>query len=1027
MNPQLQAIRLRSSLTAWALLCLILTSTLWVNVACALDPQARFADYVRDNWNTESGLPQTSALSITQDATGYLWIGTQNAIARFDGVRFIVFDRDSTGVDTTLASVAHTDKRGEVWFGTPHGALHEKDGHFELIHAGQDSAAIVDIGEAADGSLLFATSLGVMRLDENHHIVPALLEGEASFGLLRQGATQWVGVAGALVRIDAQGIERFPLPSSANSARVTHIVADPRGLWLGTTAGLMKFSDGHVVAANYGGELETRGIESLFRDSDGNLWIGTAPTLFRLRPDDRLERIGADDFTRDSWVLAIYEDRERNLWIGSQTESLFRLWNGWARRVSQRDGLTDPFVWSIARDQHGRMLIGTNSNISVVDAGGVHELVAGKSLPNPAAYELFVDDRNRIWICTRGGVAIYTDKKIERPAALKPLDAYQINAFAQNGPDDFWIGTTGGLYRYRGGSLALVGPPPGGTRARVRSLYRMDDATLLVGTEAGLRQVRNNVMEMPTWAAPFDGRFVSAIAPLRDGAIGLATLDAGFGVLMDGKLSVITRANGLPSDNGWSFRVVNGWLYMSSIDGVWRAPLDMLPGIGRGARTINAQTILSSSGREPGSQRVRCCNGGASARSALDGTSIWLPTISGALRLDTASILAESEPPSVVVEGLRNAGDWFSGSGRVSLKRDNPDIEIHYTGLSFRDPRGLRFRYRLEGYDENWIEAGTRRVAFYTNLPPGEYRFHVQVLQPEGGIGGDSALPFDMQPRWYEISWVRLLMFAAALLLILALLWLQKHYYRLRQQRLERIVEERTQALSHSNERLRLANLALEQASETDALTGLRNRRFLLERIAQLLARGTGEGVRPAFLLLDLDNFKQINDRYGHAAGDSILVQISQLLQSMSRGDDELLRWGGEEFLIVLMRVTQEQALEIAERIRERVAAHIFRLLDGREIEVSASVGFALHPFIADANVDWATTLEFADTALYRVKQNGRNGCAGIVAGKVAPHGRMRWSKELANIDTLVESGVLRWLRPYGARHLRLVGDDSAG
>ncbi len=1019
----MQAIPLRALFHASLLFCL-----LWSGAVCALDPQARFADYVRDNWNTESGLPQTSALSITQDNTGYIWIGTQNAIARFDGVRFTVFDRDSTGVDTTLGSVAHTDKRGDVWFGTPHGALHEHDGHFELLHAGQDSAAILDIGEAVDGSLLFATSLGVMRYDDGH-IVPALLEGEPSFSLLRQGTTQWVGVAGGLVRIDAQGIERYALPAASRAVRITHIASDARGLWLGTTAGLMKFVDGHVVAANLGGELDSRNIESLYRDSDGNLWIGTAPVLFRLRPDDHLERIGADDFTRDSWVLAVFEDRERNLWIGSQTESLFRLWNGWARRVSERDGLSDPFVWSVTRDQRGRIIIGTNSDVSAYDANGVHELVSGKSLPNPSVYDLFVDDRNRIWIGTRGGIAIYADQKLERPAALKVLDGYQIDAIVQNGPDDFWIGTTGGLYRYRDGSIALVGPPPGGTRARVRSLFRMDDATLFVGTEAGVRQVRNNVMETPTWAAPFEGRFVSAIAPLRDGAIGFATLDAGFGVLVDGKLSVVTHNNGLPSDNGWGFRVVNGWLYVSSIDGVWRAPLDAFPGLSRGnTDMINAQMILSSSGREPGSQRIRCCNGGASARSALDGTSIWLPTISGALRLDTTSILAGSEPPSVVVEGLRNAGTWFPGGARVALDNENRDIEIHYTGLSFRDPRGLRFRYRLEGYDENWIDAGTRRVAFYTNLPAGDYRFHVQVMQPDGGAGGDGALPFALQPRWYEIGWVRALMLGAALLVIAVLLWMQTHYFRLRQQRLERLIDERTQALSHSNERLRQANMALEQASETDPLTGVRNRRFLLERIAQLLARGTGDGLRPAFLLLDLDNFKQINDRYGHAAGDSILVQISQLLQTLSRTNDELLRWGGEEFLILAMRVTQEQALEIAERIRESVATHGFRLADGREIEVSASVGFALHPPFADANIDWATTLEFADTALYRVKQSGRNGCAGIVAGRVAPRGRMRWSKELANIDALVDAGVLRWLRPPGARHLRLVGtgDDAS-
>ena len=240
---------------------------------------------------------------------------------------------------------------------------------------------------------------------------------------------------------------------------------------------------------------------------------------------------------------AIYEDRERNLWIGSQTESLFRLWNGWARRVSQRDGLTDPFVWSIARDQHGRMLIGTNSNVSFVDASGVHELVAGKSLPNPAAYELFVDDRNRIWIGTRGGVAIYADQKVERPAALKPLDAYQINAIVQNGPDDFWIGTTGGLYRYRGDTLTLVGPPPGGTRARVRSLYR--DAT---NDAAGRHRSRRARSAQQRDGDAGVGRAVRRPFRQRDRAAArrrasaLATLDAGFGVLVDGKLSVVTRA-----------------------------------------------------------------------------------------------------------------------------------------------------------------------------------------------------------------------------------------------------------------------------------------------------------------------------------------------------------------------------------------------------------------------------------------------------------------------------------------------------
>lgn len=989
--------------------------------AFALDPQARFPDYVRDNWNIESGLPQISALSITQDGTGYIWVGTQSAIARFDGVRFTVFDRDNTGVDTTLASVAYTDHHGDVWFGTPHGALHFVDGKFELLHAGQDSAAIQAITDSTDGGLLFATSLGVMRYEGNK-LVPAMLEGEQCYSLLREGTTLWVGMVGSLVRIDTRGIERYSLPLASATARVTHLVSDIHGLWLGTTTGLMKFADGRITPAGLGAELDRDGIESLYHDSDSNLWIGTASTLFRVRPDAKLERIGADDFMRDSWVLSIYEDRERNLWMGSQTESLFRLWNGWARRLSQRDGLSDPFVWSVARDPHGKIVLGTNSNVVALDASGSHELIAGKALPNPAAYELYFDEKGRLWIGTRSGIAIYADQKLQRPAALRSLDAYQINAVVQNGAD-VWIGSTGGLYRYSGDTLTLVGAAPGGTSARVRSLYPLGPNDLLVGTEAGVREVRDNSVETPMWARPFEGRFISAIAPLRPGLLGISTLDAGFGLLADDKLTVLTKSDGLPSDNGWGFRVVNGWMYVSGIDGVYRLPMESLPGAGHDTtHTLNAQMILSASGREPGSQRVRCCNGGASARIALDNASIWLPTISGALRLDTQSIMAQSEPPSVVIEGLRNDGNWLAAKDDLALRGSNRDVEIDYTGLSFRDPHGLHFRYQLEGYDKNWVDAGARRVAYYTNLPPGDYRFHVRVIQPEGSVGGDGAFAFRLEPHWFEIAWVRIAGGIAALMAIFAILLLRTRRYQRSQQRLQRLVDERTQALSRSNERLRQANLALEQASETDQLTGLHNRRFMLEHITRLLAQGTTENSRPAFLLLDLDNFKRINDRFGHAAGDSILVQISQLLQNINRTEDELLRWGGEEFLILLMRVTQAQALEIAERIRASIASHPFRLNDGRDLHLTASVGFALHPLMPDARIDWPTTLEFADTALYSVKQSGRDGCTGIVAGRVAPPEGVRWSKELPNVDELVEAGILRWLRPQGARHLRLVG-----
>ena len=173
---------------------------------------------------------------------------------------------------------------------------------------------------------------------------------------------------------------------------------------------------------------------------------------------------------------------------------------------------------------------------------------------------------------------------------------------------------------------------------------------------------------------------------------------------------------------------------------------------------------------------------------------------------------------------------------------------------------------------------------------------------------------------------------------------LRLRWYRAHQHRLELLVAERTHALSRANDRLRLANETLAQESQTDPLTALHNRRFLLDNISALLRDGVGDGSGLAFLLLDLDNFKRVNDDFGHAAGDNVLVQLSQLLRSMARADDHLLRWGGEEFLIVLKRVQADQALETAERIRLKLAAHPFRLGDGRELRLTGSIGFAMHP-----------------------------------------------------------------------------------
>jgi diguanylate cyclase (GGDEF)-like protein len=538
-----------------------------------------------------------------------------------------------------------------------------------------------------------------------------------------------------------------------------------------------------------------------------------------------------------------------------------------------------------------------------------------------------------------------------------------------------------------------------------------------------VRHLRGDNIDTPAWAAPLEGRLVTHIAPIRDGLLGIATLDAGLGLLARERFVLLSSEQGLPSDNAWTFDVVDGRIYVAGIEGVWRLPVAALPDPAvEAVHAVTPEMVLSASGRERGSQRVRCCNGGAQARSAIDGNNLWFASISGALKLNTRAISYSQQPPTAAIEGLRHGDHWHAISESVSpieLDTGSRDIEIDFTGLNFREPRSLRFRYLLDGYDTNWVDAGSRRAAFYTNLPPGDYRFQIQASLPNGG-GSNATLEFSLLPRWYERSMVRVLMAALGVCLLALLVLLRTRRYRAAQHKLEALIAERTQALSRANERLRQTNQVLAHESQTDPLTGLHNRRFLLDQTSSLFA-STSSAHAAAFLLLDLDNFKQINDRYGHAVGDDVLVQLSRLLRQLAREGDQLLRWGGEEFLILLQSVQTQQAMEIAERIRSAVSRNPFSAGVGHTLHLTCSIGLSLHPlWPSSQQADWSLTLELADTALYRVKQEGRNGSIALIAGSVVPDTELE-PQDGPWIDAMLANDTLRWLRPNSPAHLHAV------
>jgi len=390
--------------------------------------------------------------------------------------------------------------------------------------------------------------------------------------------------------------------------------------------------------------------------------------------------------------------------------------------------------------------------------------------------------------------------------------------------------------------------------------------------------------------------------------------------------------------------------------------------------------------------KSRECNGGLqwAGYETADGR-MWFPTIRGAVTVDPNRLPVNPVPPPVYVEKLVVDGEELPAD-RVDLGPGAEKLEFHYTGLSYAVPEKVHFRYMLEGYDREWVDAGTRRVAYYTHLAPGEYVFHVHASNNDGLWNDAGArLVFSKTPHFYETGG-----FAASVAALIGVTLFGAYRQRIRvlrkrQRELEDLVELRTREL--------------REASLRDSLTGLRNRRYVHEivepetsvfaerrqylvehdspRSAHLSERYMG------VFLVDVDHFKSVNDTLGHEAGDRILRQLADVLAASVRKDDVVVRWGGEEFLVVLRHTAYGFLWEYANRIRRTIAETELVVSDdpGDTVRKTCSIGYApfpFHPGVPEA-VSFEQAVMLADLGLYRAKHSGRNRAVGLMPTRHAP------------------------------------------
>ena len=976
-----------------ALLCLVAFVIISGGAISRAQAYQAFHQHLIDTWSIDEGLPQITVRDIVQGPEGYIWAATQAGLARFDGVRFTNFDPANTPeLPGQFIQALYVDSRQRLWIGTYKGAAYYNNGSFRTVDDESGREINVFAFAEIEGVLLAATDRGFLRLSGDNFVSQPGDPRLPLRAIHRHGDMLLAGGTGEIHVLIAGHWQRHELEDDLSGATVNRFAYHDGRYWAATTRGLLYLDKGRWLRLSLPDSADNLVVETVFADHGNELWAGAAGWLIRIRNGEVIEQIPDDAPYSHGTILSMAKDHEGNLWLGSRWEGLARMWRSWALRYDRPEGLHNSLLWTVVRDEYGDVWTGTMDGLAVFRNGRFEQVTRGVDQPHPHAYSL-LPEAERVWVGTRAGLFWWNRNsgRIEKPESFSALDASQINGIIRRSDGSYWLASLDGVWRWDGERMARMAAAdePGGHDVRI--LHETTDGRLLVGTWHGLLQYDPQFEEFRPIEGAASGQDVTAIMVLDSGQLVVGTLDERLWIERDaGRWLEFGTEQGLPANSPFALGESDGVLWVAGMRGIYELPLAAVDDwdAGRINRLPARMVINNYRDHVPGTQRVYCCSGAGNARGFLHQGEFWLPSRQGIVRLILDQIERNPHPPQVLIDRVRYAGQWRSlePGGELVLPPDERNVAFGLAVLSFQDPGSIKVEYRLAGFDQSWqpLDQPMQRQIIYTNLPAGDLHLQVRASN-NAGIWSEQVaeLSLRIEPKFRETIFFQVLLIST----LAALIWLGVNWRLrgLKRQRrgLEKAVAERTEALRVANEDLRDYSRRMEMVSMTDPLTGLWNRRYLLNQLPADLAhferelgRESGAGMTMPFMLLDIDHFKRINDVSGHAMGDEVLEQFGKLLAGQVQRGDYVVRWGGEEFLLVFRPMRPTEMTRLADRLVSTVRTHEFRVGSGQTLTLTCSIGISQYPPCPNQPeaVDWEKTMAMADVALYLVKESGRDG-----------------------------------------------------
>lgn len=763
--------RLKYFRVAAALLLLASTRT------PALDPNRSLKEFGHQTWVTENGLPQNTVQAIIQTRDGYLWIGTQEGLARFDGLNFTVFDKKSVpAFKSNDIRFLHEDQQARLWISTSYGLVCFHNGQFTSFteNEGLPDNSVGPVVEDNSGNVWIGTAGGLTRFENGNFKTfttdQGLTRNVIQVLYARANGAIVVGTSAGFQIFDGDQFTSLHVPADMLPANITSIAETNSGLlWLGTLDGLYQVDrEGRTLTVT----LPNSRVSALRIDREGALWIATAGGVARLR-GEQLETFTTSDGLSSNLVLSLFEDREGSMWIGTEAGGLNLLKSKKFNTFTTKEGLPSDLVKVIYQDPQGGIWIGSNGGgLTLFKNGKFTTWTTRDGLSSDVVLSLAGDTNGVIWIGTPDGLNRFHNGKFQTFTFADGLSNDLVRSVLVDRNGVLWVGTRDGLNSFRDNEFTTYTTKDGLANNFIGALFEDSKGNLWVGTLGGLSKIKDGKFQTFTTKDGLSSNTVISIYEDAAGDLWIGTNGGGLNRLHGGKFNSFTVAADV------IYRILEDKqqnLWCSSNQGIFRVNKSELDKVGNDA---NATVNPVFYGPADGTLTRECSGGGHPAGWQTSDGRMWFATIKGLAVIDPEHIPLNTSPPPIAIEQIFIDNQSVPLTQKLKISPDASRLDFYYTALSFIAPENVRFKYRLEGFDDNWIDGGARRVASYTNLRPGNYTFRV-IAANNDGVWNESgaAVEFYLQPHFYQTYWFYLI----CLLLLALTAWL---LYRMRVKRM---------------------------------------------------------------------------------------------------------------------------------------------------------------------------------------------------------------------------------------------------